>query len=194
MAEDFLRTDEREDLISSLKLVRISAQRAETDLQYWKWILIGTHSALQAAIVFHLSFGNDLLVAKPAHANRWLNAYRGNGSYPDMHMDYFLDLYRKAGSVEVLGFRLPTTETQDASVQRLLEFRNDFIHFMPKGWSIELAGLPDICIDSLNVVSALANGPIQMRWEDDSQQDRFRIILRDSIELLMQLKSAYGSA
>ena len=191
MTETYLRTDEREDLISSLKLVRLSAQQCIDDLHYWKWILVGTHSSLQAAIVFHLSFGNDLLVAKPAHARKWLDAYRGDGDYPDMHMDYFMDLYKKAKSEDVLGFCLKTTESHDFSVERLLRLRNEFIHFMPKGWSIELAGLPGICIDSLNVIAAIAQGPIQMRWDDDSQAARFSGVLAECIDLLGKLRDAY---
>jgi hypothetical protein len=194
MTEAYLRTDEREDLISSLKLVRLSVQQCADDLQYWKWALIGAHSSLQAAIVFHLSFGSDLLVAKPEHAKKWLEAYRENADYPDMHMDYFMELYRKAKAEDVLGFRLLATESQDANVKRLLGFRNDFIHFMPKGWSIELAGLPAICIDSLNIVAALAQGPIQMRWDDDSQKARFSAVLAESIELLEKLGDLYDDA
>jgi hypothetical protein len=194
MTDRYLRTDEREDLISSLKLVALSLRHCAADLHYWKWILIGAHSSLQAAIVFHLSFGNDLLVAKPGHAKKWLEAYRGDKDYPDMHMDYFMDLYRKAKIVEILGFHLVTTELQDVSVKRLLDLRNDFVHFMPKGWSIELAGLPQTCLESLNVIAALSNGPIQMRWEDEAQKVRFASVLDETHRALSNLCVTYNDA
>jgi len=186
----YLRTDEREDLLSSLKLVHVSAHECRSDVQFWKWVLVGTHSTLQAALVFHLSHGNSLLVAKPAHVKKWLQAYRSGSDYPDMHMDFFLELYERAKSVEVLGFRLVTDRTQDKSVEWLLEFRNEFIHFMPKAWSIELAGLPEICLDSLEVVRALAQGPIRTRWESDAQAERFAYAFNLCRDLLQEHRVA----
>jgi hypothetical protein len=190
----YLRTDEREDLLSSLKLIRVSAQECRDDVQSWKWIVVGAHSSLQAAIVFHLSFGNDLIVAKPAHAKKWLAAHRGSGNYPDMHMDFFLELYRKAKSEQILGFRLVTEESQDQSVERLLELRNEFVHFMPKGWSIELAMLPGICLDSLAVIGALAQGPLGSRWEDDPQPEHLESVPGECRALLQQLQVTYDAA
>ena len=194
MRPSYLRTDEREDLISSLKLVDLSCQQLAADLQYWKWTLVGVHSSLQAAMVFHLSFGNDLLVARPKDAERWLEAYHGDEDYPDMHMDYFMDLYSKTKSEEVLGFRITIDEHQDDSVRRLLNLRNDFIHFMPKGWSIQLAGLPRICLDALDVVSRIAQGPIQMRWGDDDQKARFQDLMVACSHQLATLKGRYEDA
>src|SRR5262245_13143801 len=191
VSAEYLQTDEREDLLSSLKLVRVSALECRDDVQFWKWILVGAHSSLQAAIVFHLSFGNDLLVAKPAHAKKWLEAHRSGGDYPDMHMDFFLALYEKAKSQDVLAFRLVTAPSQDQSVKTLLGLRNDFVHFMPRGWSIELAMLPKICLDSLKVVEVIAQGPIRMRWENDAQAERFEGVLAECRDLLHAFQANY---
>jgi hypothetical protein len=38
------------------------------------------------------------------------------------------------------------SESHDKSVRKLNSFRNDFIHFVPKGWTLELTGLPRICL------------------------------------------------
>ena len=194
MSTPYLRTDEREDLLSSLKLIRVGARKCRDDVQFWKWIVVGAHSSLQAAVVFHLSFGNDLLVAKPAHAKKWLEAHRGNRDYPDMHMDFFLELYRKAKSQQILGFRLVTEESQDQSLERLLELRNEFVHLMPKGWSIELAILPGICLDLLAVVDALAQGPLGSRWEDDAQAEHFEGLLGECRALLQHFQVTYDAA
>jgi hypothetical protein len=190
----YLQTDEKEDLISSLKLVQVSADLCQGDVQFWKWVLVGTHSSLQAAIVFHLGFGNDLLVAKPAHAKKWLAAYRGGNDYPDMHMDYFLELFDKAKTQAILGNRLRSTESQDKSVERLLAFRNEFVHFMPKGWSIELAGLPEICIDALRLIEDLAANALSYRWEDEDQAARFSELLSCCFTSLSRLQAQYNAA
>jgi len=193
VSAQYLRSDEREDLLSSLKLVHVSARECREDVQFWKWVLIGTHASLQAAIVFHLSPGNDLLVAKPAHSKKWLEAHRTGGDYPTMHMDFFPELYEKAKAHEVFGFRLASTATQDESVRKLLDLRNDFVHFMPKGWSIELMGLPDICLDALQLVKQLAQGPMSMRWYDDTTARRFHVLLGECQQLLEVLRRDYAA-
>lgn len=62
MNERWMSTDEREDILSSLKLFISSQRNVTEDDSYWKWSVISLHSAVQSAMAFHLSFGNDLLV------------------------------------------------------------------------------------------------------------------------------------
>ena len=57
MKERWLRTDEREDVLASLRMVDSSCDAADKDLNAWKWIVIGTHSALQGVMALHLGFG-----------------------------------------------------------------------------------------------------------------------------------------
>ena len=54
MVEKFLQTDEREDLLASLKVLNLALAQAEKDLSFWKWAVIATHNALQSAMVCHL--------------------------------------------------------------------------------------------------------------------------------------------
>jgi hypothetical protein len=50
-------------------------------------------------------------------------------------------------------------------------FRNDFIHFTPKGWSIEKAGLPRIIGAALNAIEQLmGQHNVLMHLEEDEQQ------------------------
>src|SRR5690349_19195011 len=109
MPEFWLRTDEREDLLSSLGMLSLACEQAVTDIAAWKWIVTMTHSALQGAMAFHLGFGNDLLVAKPKHATKWLRAHRDRSPYPEMMMDSFLGLYGKLQKHEILGYKFVGT-------------------------------------------------------------------------------------
>ena len=93
MKEIWLRTDERKDIIASLRIVSVAADLVNADLAAWKWIIMGTHSALQSTMAFHLGFGNDLLVARQADAEAWLQAHEAGTPYPEMMMHNFLNLY-----------------------------------------------------------------------------------------------------
>jgi len=50
---------------------------------------------------------------------------------------------------------LGLSEEDSADIAMLHELRNDFAHFTPKGWSIDLEGLPRIIGKTLGLVEAL---------------------------------------
>lgn len=193
MKETWLRIDEREDILASLELVSSCSELAKTDLTYWKWIIVGTHSALQGGMAFHLGFGNHFLVAKQKDAESWLAANRDGSSYPTMMMDDFLNLYRKIKSNSVYGYKFKPRGQQGASVKLLNGFRNEFIHFMPKGWSIEVSGFPSMCLDCLDIVKKLNDNSLYNRWQSEEQYQIFVERLSKSRTNLEILKHEYGS-
>ncbi len=181
MSEIWLRTDEREDTIASLKLYIDAVSKVSSDIVYWKWTIISLHSVTQSVMAFHLGFGNDLLVMSQEDAEAWLYAHDSGASYPETKMDSFLNLYKKIKKHEILGFKFLPYGQQGGSIKKLNWFRNEFVHFMPKGWSIEMSGMPGICFDCLNIVKALNEGPISMRWEDEKQANQFTDLLTEAI-------------
>jgi hypothetical protein len=50
-SEVYVRFDEFEDVLASIELVALLAPFVREDPQYWKWIIVGAHSALQGAMV-----------------------------------------------------------------------------------------------------------------------------------------------
>ncbi|MGE0465308.1 MAG: hypothetical protein AB7P44_02540 [Steroidobacteraceae bacterium] len=193
MKENWLRTDEREDIIASLRMLSASCDQAKTDVGAWKWIVIGIHSALQSAIDFHLGFGNDLLVARQEDARAWLTAYENGTPHSDLMMDNFLSLYDKLKRHTILGYQFAPRGQQGDSIKRLNRFRNEFTHFMPKGWSIELTGLPTISIDCLAIVEELDEHALCARWETEEQRDRVRALLGGCRSKLEALRDEYNS-
>jgi len=173
MKETWLRTDEREDILASLRIVDISCDAAAEDLGAWKWIVIGTHSALQGVMSLHLGFGNNLLVASSEDAAAWLDAHENAAPYPRMMMDDFLNLYKKLKKHETLGYRFKPNGTQGGNLRKLNRFRNQFVHFMPQGWLIELTGMPAICLDCLDVAAQIGQHSLCTRWEHEEQQQSF---------------------
>ena len=182
MIEHWMRTDEREDVLSSLKLFIDSQRMVESDDSCWKWSVISLHSAVQSAMAFYLSFGNDLLVMAQKDAEAWLTAHYNDTAYPETQMDSFLNLYKKIKANPILGYTFTPKGQQGRSIKKLNTLRNEFIHFMPKGWSIELSGMPSIFKDCLGIVSklGLAN---EVRWENEAQFESFRRLVKKAIEV-----------
>jgi hypothetical protein len=193
MSENWLRTDEREDLLASLRMLRIACDQVRVDLAAWKWVVNITHSALQSAMAFHLSFGNDLPVAKPEDAQAWLTAHEDGTPYPEMMMDGFLSLYKKIKRHEILGYRFVAQGTQGGSVRRLNLFRNEFTHFVPKGWSVEVTGLPVVCLDCIRIVRDLNEKALPIRWSSEEQMEQARVLLEDCETRLAGLRDVYAT-
>lgn len=61
--------------------------------------------------------------------------------YPEERMDIFLSLYEKIKSDVVCRYtgstRFVPDPRHDESMRKLNQQRNDFIHFLPKVWSVE---------------------------------------------------------
>jgi len=181
MTEHWLRTDERIDALSSLHLYVDTISRTKEDPIYWKWSIISLHNSVQCVMSFHLGFGNDLLVMSQDDAEAWLEAHDLGAEYPETKMDNFLNLYKKIKKHAILGYKFVPNNGEGTSIKQLNKFRNEFVHFMPKGWSIEMSGMPKICCDCLNIVKKLGEGPINVRWETDKQAILFTNLLTKAI-------------
>ncbi len=181
MSEKWFRADEREDAVASLKLYIDSVSKIKSDVVYWKWVIISLHSAVQSIMAFHLGFGNDLLVMSQEDAEAWLEAHENGEAYPETKMDSFLNLYKKIKKHEILGYKFVPSGQEGKSIKRLNWFRNGFVHFMPKGWSIEMSGMPEICLDCLSIIKKLNEGSLVARWEDEDQANIFSSLLTEAI-------------
>jgi len=62
--------------------------------------------------------------------------------------------------------------THDDSFSRLNEYRNEFIHFTPKGWSLEMGGLPRVCLDALDLIQFFGWESSAVLWHKQVQLAR----------------------
>ena len=163
--------------------------KVENDVSYWKWAVISLHSATQSIMAFHLGFGNDLLVMSQNDAEAWLSAHEAQTDYPETQMDSFLNLYKKIKKHEILGFKFTPKGQEGSSIKKLNILRNEFIHFMPKGWSIEIAYMLEVFSDCTNIIKTIGGGSVAGRWEDENQSDAFNKLLAAAKEKINACKS-----
>lgn len=194
----WLRTDETEEAISALEMIAESALALSADIYSWKWAIIAAHNALQGFMVLALRQGNGLLALKDKIAAQWLKAYREGGKYPIEKLDNFLNLYKKVKSDRMLcyGHSMKFTATSDhnRSVKKLNQLRNEFIHFVPKGWSLELTGLPEICLRCLEVIEFLGWESGNIIFYDEEQKSRAESALKTTKNVLTDIKKKYEEA
>lgn len=164
--DGYLHTDSRRELVEALRKVAGELEAAKTDSYAWKWAIIAMQNAVQNAIVAAISGTAQLGALTKKSARDWLEAYEQDRTdYAEPWLANFLELYKRMKELT----EFPATEDIDKDIERLVAFRNDFMHFTPKGWSIELAGLPRIVGNALRVVEHLHDGHIT--WYEEPDQE-----------------------
>lgn len=187
----YLRTDEQEEALRSLEWAELQARSLSSDPYSWKWVLIALHNAAQGFMVLALWNGNGLLALRPKTAKKWIDAYERGEPYPTEKLDDFLSLYKKVKertNFHTIGAEpFAATERHDYSLSRLNEFRNTFTHFTPKGWSLELAGLPRICLDTLELMNSIGLQSTAVLWYMPTRRLRAERALKRMTKTLSHL-------
>ncbi len=191
--DTWLRTDEALEAVLSLELVSDSLPKILDNSHYWKWVLISLRNALQGYMVLALKGSNSLNVLTKECAEKWIAAWKNHDSiFPERKLDSFLNLYKKIkkgrkqyeeeirlGHSHTLKrtrsdlmlmyansqpFKPRGTQTQ--SVKMLNDLRNEFIHFLPKGLSLQASGLPQVVEDCVDIIEFLAFKCGNVLWHD----------------------------
>ena len=83
------------------------------------------------------------------------------------------------------GKPLELTESQKYSIKMLKKsLRNNFEHYIPKGWSIEIHGLPAITMDILDIIRFLSVETFRYQHLNQSQRRRIKSIIFQNKQLL----------
>jgi len=162
MPKDFVRFDEIEDVLSSVDLVETIVPLLKQHPSYWKWTIIAAHSGLQGAMVCALSDTSGVSVLNEKSARKWNKWYlHKKGDWPEERLaDFNVLLTRCQENGYMQGQPLKLGSSQLADIERLHEhFRNNFVHFVPKGWSIERGGLPRITGAAMDALETLMQHP-----------------------------------
>ena len=170
MSDKYIRFDEFEDVLASVELVALLAPFVREQPQYWKWIIVGAHSALQGAMVcaYVDSSGTSILKKKSRGKKRKQPNHEGQ-------LADFEDLLKCCVRGSHTCEPLVLTYQQRRDIRRLhREFRNNFIHFIPKGWSIEKVVLPRIIRAALDAAEALMRRDYVTRLLDVDRQERLQ--------------------
>jgi len=193
----YIRTDELLEAIKALEVYLSNLRRVKRDRYYWKWAIIALHNSVQGFMVSALRGTNGLAVLTPECARAWMDAYRNRTPYPKEKLDDFLNLYKKIKSNLMLQYgqskKFTPKGQQGWSIKKLNALRNEFIHFTPKGWSLEVSGLPSICEDLLSIIDFLANSSGNIDFYQQSAEKRFQDALDKAKTLTKELRRAYAT-
>jgi len=184
-----IRTDERIEAVRSLEMTHKMLLEVQHDVYYWKWVVIALHSAIQNFIVSAISGSNGLGALTDKSAREWIEAYESQAdAYPEEKLADFLELYKRMK--KQCGFS-PSPRVNKNIRQLHKHFRNNFIHFTPKGWSIIVDGFPQMMMDCLQPICFLAWESGSVLWYEENMQDTAKASYESCMKILISLYHEY---
>lgn len=174
--DDYVRTDTIDDATSSFELAADFLMMTKRDDRYWKWFVISLHAGLQGTFALALDGGNGYLVQKPKVMRDMLLTLEKSTKHPLPHMDNFLKLYGKIQQKSNLRWAssVPwhSSQLHDEAVESLDSWRDDFIHFNTKSWSIEKRLIIERAAAALEVAEFLVFKSFSILFYESSQEIR----------------------
>lgn len=196
MAQKWIRTDEAEDVLGSIRHAIRAAQFVGEDPLAWKWVALALHSALQGACVCHLTTTARPVGAVTQHnEGEWLAYFEESrtNSMAKPPKTYLMDLpdllkavrkpYSSGDGSNVVGVAI--SESELSWLTRFhKEIRNEFVHFKPIGWSIEVSGIPEIA----KLVARVIGDCLQFGWAFRHQDRLQREEMQRSLNALASIE------
>jgi hypothetical protein len=197
-ADLWLSTDEYVEAFLSLEMVSDSLPKVLDNIHYWKWVLIALHNALQGYMVLALKGTDNINVLTEKCAQEWRAARaRGDDILPKRKLDSFWNLYKKIQAHDLMtmydGKPFKPHGTQTKSVKMLKELRNDFIHFLPKGWTLEILDLLLVARDCIDIIEILAFECEIILWRDRHVETKTKDLIAQVKSHLAILNESYGT-
>lgn len=192
--EDYIRTDEQLDVVDSLQEVLVQVNRVEGDPHCWKWAIIAMTCAVNSAMICHLSGTMAIGALEKDIAKKTLAAFDAKHleDLPKPKVASPKDLLKRLTSeenrFERAGQKFNIPRDIRLSFEQIFDMRNNFVHFSPKGWSIQISGLPKTFLDLLWLIDTICcDQTWALRHLDDMNFEKLsetRAGLRDKLNAL----------
>ena len=186
MEGKWLSTNEADDVAGSIRHALRSSAFLADDPQTWKWVAVAVHSALQGACVCHLATtAAPIGAVTKANAAEWLAYFEETRTNRDvkapqtklMPLPDLLKAIRKPRSAGD-GSNEAGIAISDKELNWLRYFhdvvRNQFVHFDPMGWSLEVSGIPEIADLTARIIGEIADLGWAFRHQDTAWLDELR--------------------
>ena len=143
--EKWLQLREEINALDYLRRAGIFIREAETDVTAWKWTMIALHGAI---------YGFAVAAARGTNYDQVLTKKGKLLQFWDV-----LKLCQDPDHMQMLIHSRPlilSTEEKESLEILTSLLRNEFLHFKPKSWLIEIHGMPKVALDALAVIRFLA--------------------------------------
>lgn len=174
--EKFLRINEETNAIDYLSKAAFYLKEAKISDIAWKWVTISLHGALYGFAIAASSGTNSRSVIN--NNDKLLSFWNAIKRCEDPNVMCTL----------VNSKALTLTTNQRESIELLTSLlRNNFAHFSPKIWSIELHGLPQVALDVIEIISFLCFETKTYILLDHQLREETREIIKSCIDTIKNM-------
>lgn len=190
----WIETNEADDVAASVRHVLRCRQLVSEDVQVWKWIVLALHSAVQGACVCHLvTTAIPVGAVNEKNAGEWIEYFEKsrhdrNAARPKTRILSLPELLKAARKPQSAGDRRNEkgVSLNDEELAWLCDFhngiRNQFVHFIPRGWAIEISGVPQIG----SLIARMIIEMLNIGWAFRHTSEEWRDALRSDLSELYE--------
>jgi hypothetical protein len=175
--EKYLRFSEETNALDYLEKAGEFIKATSSDSTAWKWVILALHGALYGFAISACKGSDYQTVVKKTKKD----------SERLITLDEALSMCQDQGWMGTLhgGLSLSLSDSQKDSIRRLkATLRNNFEHYIPGGWSIEMHGFPLITMDILDVMRFLSVGTFRYQHLNQAQRNKIKSIVFQSKKIL----------
>jgi len=163
--------------ITSLEMLVHSLKTVKEKDTYWQWIYITLHSAVQAFMVLALSEKGSMPTYSEKSKKKRGKAKVENKDLPGFRLDCFMSLYDKTKGDSI---KFIPSGSQDWSISKLHDRRNDFVHYQNTASIMSLSESPfAIMTDCLDYIEFLAFQSNNIIWHDEQYKTETEKLLAE---------------
>lgn len=198
----YLETDEKRDVLVSLQELAHQLDRVDDDIWCWKWAIMAACSAAAGVLVCNLSGSMQIGALNKQAARGTIEAFEHHRKTDRLELPKQVlappsELLLRASSSdrrEYAGPPLAISAEAKEAFKKIFEIRNEFVHFKPQSWLIEVSGLPQLLRQVMSIVAVANVDGWSFRHLNDCDQTTLTAIL-DQIDLrLVQLHESRRTA
>ena len=176
----WMEIDEQTNAIDYLR--RTCLFLSETVDSKWKWVVIALHGALYSFCILAVQGTNPY---DPPPGGSGTVTRKGSKEY----LISFPEALRRVQADNIVNPPVVLNDDQKKRFDLLNKIlRNNFIHFTPKGQSIEISGIPEILLDSIAVIEHIvckASSIFRLDAESKSVIEGLIKDIRSKVEAMM---------
>jgi hypothetical protein len=195
---------ENTEPINALKTMKVFFDRLEEDLYNWKWIIIAAHNCMQNFMVSSLRSSNNLNILEDKSSKDWFDEFAKrmesnieDWKSPREKLDYFLNLYEKIKSDNMLMLtiskKLVADKNQDEAMKWLNWHRNNFTHFVPSAFVLNVVDFPKRMLLIMDIIKFLVSENGNILWVNTGDKIFSQELINELIENFNRLNQKYTS-
>jgi hypothetical protein len=175
----YMRFSEEWNAIDYLEKAIEFIKRAERYPHDWKWVIISLHGAVYGFMICALKGTDPDRVCEPDRNGKPRLITFGKA------LKWCQDPAHMMMTTASRVLQLTADQKRSLDVLRI-HFRNEFAHYRPCLWSIELHGLPQLVIDGLEITRFLALESGNYMHLTGEARDRIAAIVEDGVGVLKE--------